>query len=87
MTDFVVSSAIVSISEIQLHVNGNSATAISITDNLKVNSYYVDIGARYNGSSNYFYGDICEIIAYNSALSDPDRQSVESYLNNKWAIY
>jgi hypothetical protein len=32
-------------------------------------------------------GDIAEMIGYTGALSDTDRQSVETYLNNKWAIY
>jgi hypothetical protein len=32
-------------------------------------------------------GDMAEYIIYNSALSDTDRQSVETYLNNKWSIY
>jgi hypothetical protein len=31
-------------------------------------------------------GDICEIIIYNSALSDTDRAAVESYLMSKWGI-
>lgn len=31
----------------------------------------------------YFY----EYIIYNTALSDTDRGTVETYLNNKWAIY
>ena len=31
-------------------------------------------------------GDICEIIIYNSALSDADRSAVESYLMTKWGI-
>ena len=32
-------------------------------------------------------GYIYEYIVYNSALSDTDRGTVETYLNNKWAIY
>ena len=31
-------------------------------------------------------GLICELIVYNSALSDTDRAAVESYLMTKWAI-
>ena len=37
-----------------------------------------------NGSIN---GDVLEIIVYNSALTTNQRQAVETYLNNKWAIY
>ena len=35
----------------------------------------------------YYAGDIAEMIIYNSALSTADRQSVETYLNNKYHIY
>lgn len=38
--------------------------------------------------SNYLLAaDMCEVILYTSALSDTDRGTVETYLNNKWAIY
>jgi hypothetical protein len=33
------------------------------------------------------YGDIAEIIFYNSNLTTPQRQQVEAYLNAKYAIY
>lgn len=32
-------------------------------------------------------GDVLEVIVFPTALSDTDRQAVESYLNAKWAIY
>ena len=31
-----------------------------------------------------FYGDICELIVYPSALSSSDRSAIVSYLNQKW---
>jgi hypothetical protein len=34
----------------------------------------------------YGNGDICEVVIYNSALSDTDRAAVESYLLAKWGI-
>ena len=45
--------------------------------------------ASYNGSTyaSSFGGYVYEVIIYNSALSDTDRGKVETYLNNKWAIY
>lgn len=35
---------------------------------------------------NFWDGDIAEIIIYDSALSDTDREAVENYLMTKWAI-
>ncbi len=32
----------------------------------------------------FMTGDICEMFIYNSGLSAPDRQSVETYLKSKW---
>jgi len=43
------------------------------------------IGA-YVGFAADYGGDIAEIIIYNSALSDTDREAVESYLMTKWGI-
>jgi len=38
-------------------------------------------------STSHLTADIAEILLYNSALSTANRQSVENYLNSKWAIY
>jgi hypothetical protein len=35
----------------------------------------------------YFGGKIAEIIIYNRILTTPERQQVETYLNQKYAIY
>lgn len=37
--------------------------------------------------ANYFIGYIAEIVCYSGVLSSGDRGTVETYLNNKWAIY
>jgi len=44
------------------------------------------IATRDAGHQNRHSGNLCEIIVYNSALSDTDRNAVESYLMSKWAI-
>jgi len=44
------------------------------------------IGRMPSGQSEFLNGDICEIIIYNSALSDANRALVENYLLAKWAI-
>jgi len=41
---------------------------------------------RIDASSTYAEIDICEVVMYNSALSDTDRAAVESYLIAKWGI-
>tara|TARA_R100000951_G_scaffold105303_1_gene99018 strand:+ start:1050 stop:1829 length:780 start_codon:yes stop_codon:yes gene_type:complete len=40
---------------------------------------------RYGGNFKY-EGDIAEIVAYDSALSTSDRESVEGYLAHKWGL-
>ena len=40
----------------------------------------------YWNNSQYFNGRICEIIVYDSELSTSDRESVETYLADKWGI-
>jgi prepilin-type N-terminal cleavage/methylation domain-containing protein len=43
---------------------------------------------RYTGGGGlkYFYGDLAEIIIFSKALNNTERQSVESYLSQKWGI-
>ena len=43
-------------------------------------------GSANNSADRYFTGQIGEIIAYNSLLSDLDRQDIEGYLAWKWDI-
>lgn len=70
-------------STLLFRLNGGSDSSVSLATNafssgtaqLGNNAY----GARLNG-------DVGEIIAYNVALSDADRNAVESYLQNKWGI-
>jgi len=37
--------------------------------------------------SDWFGGDIAELLVYAATLSENDRQKVETYLNSKWAVY
>jgi hypothetical protein len=46
----------------------------------------VTLGARSDNSSPLI-ADVAEILAYNSALSTANRQSIEGYLNTKYEIY
>ncbi len=47
----------------------------------------ITIGVNANMSSSCWVGDVTELLVYNSALSVANRQSVETYLNMRWAIY
>lgn len=44
------------------------------------------LGSNYNGNQNRFEGDIAEVVYYSQALSAADRQQVEQYLSNRYAI-
>ena len=44
------------------------------------------IGRAAQGSIGHCGGDYCEFIGYDQELSDTDRESVETYLANKWDI-
>lgn len=35
----------------------------------------------------YFDGDLAELLIYYGALTDPERESVETYLYNRWFVY
>jgi hypothetical protein len=39
-----------------------------------------------NGLGNQFEGDIGEMLVYDAALSDTDREAVETYLADKWGL-
>jgi len=44
------------------------------------------IGRRSDYTTNYFDGDLAELIVYERALLDSERRSVEEYLSKKWNI-
>jgi len=53
-----------------------------------LNSSYTNgkIGGYCNVAQALYQGDLGEIIIYNRALSDFERQQIEQYLSKKWAI-
>ena len=68
--------------------NGNSLGTTSSTGNFAITFY--NIGSQ-TSQSPIFYnynwtGFVGELIAYNNALSDPQRQQVEGYLAWKWGL-
>ena len=44
------------------------------------------LGARGSDLTNYFYGDMAEVLLYNTNLSASDRSTVEHYLANRYGI-
>jgi hypothetical protein len=69
---------------VKIYFNGASVgTETSGVDYTGASSGVLRIG--YDGS-NYFKGDIYEVLIYNSILSDDDRQNVEGYLARKYAL-
>lgn len=50
---------------------------------LSVNPNNLYLGTR-NGGAHYFNGDIAEVIIYNKILTPKERDSVESYLHNRY---
>jgi hypothetical protein len=90
ITNVVKSSDGTAANRSRLYRNGvvdsavNSATGSTSADA----SHDLLFGASHTASSltSFLNGDICEIIIYNSALSDINRAAVESYLMTKWSI-
>jgi len=69
---------------VNLYSNGrNVATETSGVDYTGASSGVLRIG--YDGS-NYFNGDIYEVLIYSYTLSDKDRQNVEGYLARKYGL-
>jgi hypothetical protein len=46
----------------------------------------VTLGAKGDRTDYYLLGDIAEVVVYNAALSDTDRQTVEGYLAWRWGL-
>jgi hypothetical protein len=70
--------------DLAFHINsGSPATGALATRNFMGSSLV--LGAN-NNVSQFFDGDVGEIITYNVALSSGDRVKVETYLMNKWGI-
>jgi len=73
------------VANMKLYKNGIQQTAGS-SDGTSSSFDFEYVGYRAY-FDNWGKDDIAEIIIYDSPLSDADRQQVENYLNNKYAIY
>jgi hypothetical protein len=66
-----------------VRVNGGTEGTVALGKR-EFFSNALSLGVNHN--SDYFDGDLGEIVVYNVALSDADMNAVESYLQNKWGI-
>jgi hypothetical protein len=79
-----------------IRINGGAAIANNTqSDSVSSSNARLDLtfgrGVGYNGDGSEEYDqysdlDYCEVVIYNSALSDVNRAAVESYLTTKWGI-
>jgi hypothetical protein len=66
-----------------MYVNGS---ALGSTGNVSTVTWTgITVGCQYS-TLNPWYGHICEVIVYNSALTISQRQQVEAYLAWKWGL-
>jgi hypothetical protein len=67
-----------------VYIGTGTATNLDPNDSFST-STTLTIGER-STNSGFWNGDFAEILVYDSALSDTDRESVRDYLIDKWAI-
>jgi hypothetical protein len=83
---FLVSTIRNSTASIELRRNGSTVSSVTTGSGVTnaASGEWTYIGNRTAG--NFHSGNLCEIIVYNTALSDSNRAAVESYLMAKWGI-
>ncbi len=86
VTNYHIFSAIHSPALRTLYIDGTSVDANSTSQNMAATPTNLYIGALSGGSLS-MDGQIGEIIIYKGAISDAERILLETYLNDKWAIY
>ena len=73
-----------------LYANGVVGTPVTTAGFDATGKYIVNkwhIGAHPNIATSAFNGGLAEILVYDSALNDSNREQVDEYLNNKYKIY
>ncbi len=86
---WTLSNFLYSTSSTSGYINGGTIAPFdaAFKGNLELNGVYA-LG-RYAGGIGSYYGqmEVSEVIIYNSAISDANRQLVETYLNSKYALW
>ncbi len=76
---------------IETYINSSTSpisnNATSSINSINITDTDLLIGAIENGNAGFLDGEISEIIVYNTALDNTERQRVEQYLNTKYEIY
>ncbi|MBC7472248.1 MAG: DUF2341 domain-containing protein, partial [candidate division SR1 bacterium] len=71
-----------------MYLNGQAGTTGTKSDsNFTTGTFDLGYTSIVSGGGNYFNGDIAEVLLFNSALSNTDRQTVENYLNTKYRLF
>lgn len=74
----------------KLWINGSligTNTTSEVTNNTTQPLAIGNASTGWQSARESLYGEVAEVIMYNRALSDRERQQVEGYLNAKYAIY
>lgn len=70
-----------------IYLNGNRENSSTVINSISLSTGSLNIGkTQSSASNNFFKGQIAEIIIYNRALNDQEKEDVEHYLANKWGI-
>ncbi len=69
----------------EMFVNGQTAGSKPVVLNTG-GTHALKIGARLDGGMEFFQGDVLEVVAFGTALTDSERQSLECTLGAKYGI-
>ena len=56
-------------------------------DGTNLHDLIIGAYSTYYGITNYFSGDMAEVLVYNRALTSTERQQIEGYLADKYSVY
>ncbi len=72
--------------ETSVYVDGSKKLALDVTLPTTTTTDFAVGGAYIGGNYRYYNGKVGEILVFNRAVSDTERQTVEAYLGAKWPI-